>query len=219
MFSCRARMFLSYKAPFPLQKSHVISRDIYSVAYMHQQLGHNWFFQSWWRHQMETFSALLAFCTGNSPVTDLLRSQRPVTRSVDVFFDLCLNKRLSKESRRRWLETPWCSLWRHCNEWRIDACRQIITCSNADLLSVRSLGPNFKKVFMEINTLRPRQNGRSFPDDIFKCIFLNENVWNSIKISLKFVPRDPINNIPALVQIMAWRRPGDKPISEPMMFT
>ena len=68
-----------------------------------------------------------------------------------------------------------------------------------------------------VNTLRPRQDGRHFPDDIFKSIFLNENVWISIKISLKFVPKGPINNIPALVQIMAWRRPGDKPLSEPMM--
>ena len=67
------------------------------------------------------------------------------------------------------------------------------------------------------NTLRPRQNGRHLLDDIFKWIFLNENVWISIKISLKFVPRGPISNIPALVQIMAWRRPGDKPLSEPMM--
>ena len=70
---------------------------------------------------------------------------------------------------------------------------------------------------MTFNTLRPRKNGRHFADGIFKCIFLNENVWISIKISLKFVPKGPINNIPALVQIMAWRRPGDKPISEPMM--
>ena len=62
-----------------------------------------------------------------------------------------------------------------------------------------------------LNTLRPRQNGRHFPDDIFKCIFLKENVIILIKISLKFVPYGPINNIPALVQIMAWRRPGDKP--------
>ena len=53
------------------------------------------------------------------------------------------------------------------------------------------------------NTLRPRQNGRHFPDDIFKCIFLNENVWISINISLKFVPRGPINDIPTLVQVMA----------------
>ena len=51
----------------------------------------------------------------------------------------------------------------------------------------------------------------------FKCIFLNENVWISIKISLKFVPKGPINNVPTLVQIMAWCRPGDKPLSEPMM--
>ena len=57
------------------------------------------------------------------------------------------------------------------------------------------------------NTLRPRQNGRHFPDNIFKCIFLNKNVWIPIKISLKFVPKRPINNIPAMVQIMAWRRP------------
>ena len=69
----------------------------------------------------------------------------------------------------------------------------------------------------DINTLRPRQNGRHIPDDIFKWIFLNENVLISINISLKFVPRGPINNIPTLVQVMAWRRPGDKPLSEPMM--
>ena len=65
--------------------------------------------------------------------------------------------------------------------------------------------------------MRPRQDGRHYPDDIFKCIFFNENVLISINFSLKFVPRCPINNIPALVQIMAWRRPGDKPLSEPMM--
>ena len=70
---------------------------------------------------------------------------------------------------------------------------------------------------LSVNTLRPRQNGRHFPDDIFKWIFLNENVWISINISLKFVPRGQINNIPTLVQIMAWRRLGDKPLSEPMM--
>ena len=56
-----------------------------------------------------------------------------------------------------------------------------------------------------------------FADNIFKCIFLNENVWFVIKISLKFAPEGIINNIPALVQMMAWRRPGDKPLSEPMM--
>ena len=68
-----------------------------------------------------------------------------------------------------------------------------------------------------INTLRPRQDGRYFPDDIFKWIFSNENVWISINISVKFVPKGPVDNIPALGQIMAWRRPGDKPLSQPMM--
>ena len=66
-------------------------------------------------------------------------------------------------------------------------------------------------------TLRLRQNGRHFPDDVFKCIFWTENVWISLKISLKFVPKFRINNIPALVQIMACRRPGEKPLFEPMM--
>ena len=65
-----------------------------------------------------------------------------------------------------------------------------------------------------LNTLRLRQNGRNFADDIFKCIFFNENAWISLKISLKFVRKVRINNIPALVQIMAWCRPGDKPLSE-----
>ena len=69
----------------------------------------------------------------------------------------------------------------------------------------------------DINSLRPRWNRRHFGDDIFKCIFLNENVLISIRISLKFIPKGPINNITALVQKMAWCPPGDKPLSEPMM--
>ena len=68
-----------------------------------------------------------------------------------------------------------------------------------------------------VNTLRPKQNGRYFADNIYKYIFLNEIVWIPIKISLKFVPKGPINNIAALVQIMARRRSGDKPLYKPMM--
>ena len=95
----------------------------------------------WWRHQMEAFSALLAICAGNSPVTGELSTQRPATRgfdvfhvtgllrnkpvtgdfpaqwplmsSFDVFFDLRPNKRLSKQSWGWWFETPSCPLWRH----------------------------------------------------------------------------------------------------------
>ena len=70
---------------------------------------------SWWRHQMETFAALLAICAGNSPVPGEFPTQRPVTRSFDVFFDLRLNKRLSKQSWGWWFETLSHPLWRHRN--------------------------------------------------------------------------------------------------------
>ena len=79
------------------------------------------------------------------------------------------------------------------------------------------LSPYAVRRFQCLNTLKPRQNGRHFADDIFKSIFLNENVWIPIKFSLTFVPKGRINNITALAQIMAWRRPGDKPLSEPMI--
>ena len=64
---------------------------------------------------METFSALLALCEGKPPVTGGFPSQRPVTRRFDVFFDLRLNKRFSKQWRSRWFDTPSRSSWRHCN--------------------------------------------------------------------------------------------------------
>ena len=70
----------------------------------------------WWRHQMETFSALLALCAGNSPVPGEFPAQRPVTRGFDVFFHLRLNKRLSKQSWGWWLETRLYPLCRHCND-------------------------------------------------------------------------------------------------------
>ena len=70
---------------------------------------------TWWRDEMEIFSVLPALCEGNPPVTCGFPSQRPVTQSFDVFFDLCLSKWLSKQSRHLWLETPVCSFWRHCN--------------------------------------------------------------------------------------------------------
>ena len=68
-----------------------------------------------------------------------------------------------------------------------------------------------------ISSSHPGQNGCHFTDDIFKCIFLNENILILIEISLRFIPNGPISNIPALVQIMAWRQPSDKPLSESML--
>ena len=72
---------------------------------------------TWRCHQMETFSTLLALCAGNSPVTSEFPSQRPVTQSCNIFFHLCLNKQLSKQSWVWWFEMQSRSLWHHCNEW------------------------------------------------------------------------------------------------------
>ena len=134
---------------------------------------------------METVSALLAICAGNSPVPGEFPAQRPVTQSYDVFFDLHPNKRLSKQWRGWWFETLSCPLWRHRNDG--DAYRRKLTHWGRDKIQI----------------------GRRFPADTLKCIFLIENVRISVKNSLKFVPKGQINNTPALVQMMAWRRPGD----------
>ena len=74
---------------------------------------------SWWRHKMETFSALMAFSDGNLPVTGEMPSQRPVARSFGVFCDLRLNKRMRKQSRGWWSETPSRSLCSHCHVVRL----------------------------------------------------------------------------------------------------
>ena len=89
-----------------------------------------------------------------------------------------------------------------------------------DPITVRArlpLSQLFCKEKYDIITTRPRRNEQHFADDIFKHIFFNENVWISITISLKFVPMGLINDIPALVQIMVWRRLGDRPFSETLM--
>ena len=99
----------------------------------------------WWRHQMETFFALLAICGGNSPVPGEFPTQCPVTRSFDVYFDLHPNKRLSKQSWGWWFKTPSSPLWRHCNAKRGSQIKRLIcplqsyyslNCSNL----IRSLG-------------------------------------------------------------------------------
>ena len=79
--------------------------------------------KTWWRHQMETFSALLTLRAGNSPVTCEFPAQKPVTRSFDVFFHLRPNKCLSKQSQGLGFETPSCSLWRHCNVRELSWCK------------------------------------------------------------------------------------------------
>ena len=120
-----------------------------------------------------------------------------------------------------------------------DRCRAIIWI-NAEILSIGPWWTNFNDILINVHLFsfkKMRAKCRlqcighfvttlthwgpdkmdHFADDIFKCILLNENVWITIDNSLKFVPKVPINNIPALVQILAWRRPGDKPLSEPLL--
>ena len=148
-------------------------------------------------------------------VTGEFPAQRPVTLNFDVLFDLRLNKRSSKPTWGWWFETPSCSLWRHSNGFcSASICMMFMVCC---VLLQSGNGWFYPPPSELLNTLRPRQNGRHFPDDIFKCIFLNKNVWISIKISQQFVPEFPIDTKPSLVQIMAWRRPGDKALSEPML--
>ena len=84
---------------------------------------------SWWRHQMEIFAALVALFVGNSPVTIEFPTQRPVTRSFGVFFDLRLNKCLCRHSWGWWFETPLRSLWRHCNVCPILSSRCFSSCT------------------------------------------------------------------------------------------
>ena len=86
----------------------------FSFSIVSRDLGHFASFARWC-HQMETFSALLALCAGNSPVTGEFPSQRPVTRSFDVFLICAWTNGWDKQSRRWWFETPSWSLWRHCN--------------------------------------------------------------------------------------------------------
>ena len=153
---------------------------------------------------METFSALLA-------------TQRPVTRSFDIFFDLRLNKRLSKQSWDWWFETLPRPLCRHSNvinKLPVWGSWQALCRHNGDQITVLYI---YGTCTYMVNSSPLGQNGRHFADDIFNRTFLNENVWISIKISLKFVSKGAIDNKPALVQIMAWCRPGDKPLSEPML--
>ena len=140
---------------------------------------------------MATLSVLLALCEGNPSVTGKFPSQRANNKELLYSVFIRLNKLLNKQS-------SFC--------WFVIICHVSIQC-NAKLLFL----------YCAFNTLGPSQIGRHIADDIFRCIYLNENLWISIKISLKFVLKGQINNIPVLVQIMAWRRPGDKPLCEAMM--
>ena len=225
---------------------------------------------------METFSAVLAPCEGNPPVTGGFASERPMAQSFDLFFDLRLNKRLSKQSKILWFDTPSRSLWHICYDPKVvRALLCLVVISHGSILPIPfrfiSLAlwqsctcpmPNKQpwKIWLNkssrhrfnINVVfqvwgyhyedktvvrpyylfngnaimvrchpyslaPPGQNGLHFGRRHFKCILLDKNDRIPIPISLKFVPRSLIDNKPALVKVMAWRRTGDKPLPEPML--
>ena len=120
---CYKQRYISYFFCFCFFGWNSLAPGKYSNSHKNMFLKCNKYYKyhihfqwTWWRHQMETFSALLAICAGNSPVPGEFPAQRPVTRSFDVFFDLRLNKRLSKQSWSWWFETLPRPLWRHSNE-------------------------------------------------------------------------------------------------------
>ena len=151
-----------------------------------------------WRHQMETFSALLVICEGNSPVTGEFPSQRPVTRCFDVFFDLRLNKRLLKQSWDWWFETSSRSLWRHCNVL-------IPTCLPFYVFVYLDARHHFFSDSRPFVLMRHVTSLKRYTPDI----------WNLPQSSLRSVSGAPINNMSALVQIMIWHWSVDKQSSEP----
>ena len=148
---------------------------------------------------METFSALLALCAGNSPVTGEFPKQRPMTRSFDVFFDLRLNKRLSKHSWGWWFETPSCPIWRHCNvKW-------------STMSSPVRASRYWDFRFRFSNALEHERNGHNF--DIFKCIFYrkylcfdtNSTEVNSWKSNCQWVGIDSCDAlVPNRRQAFTW---------------
>ena len=151
--------------PYPLntlrpgQNVHHFTDDIF-LSYLILSYS-----TTWWRHQMETLHVLLALRAGNSPVTGKFPSQRPVTWSFDVFFDLALNKRLSKPWRRWWFETPSRSLWRHSND--IALCCRLFT---ADFAAATIL-ISFSAVLGRLSPLQ------GLVMALFEIVFFQVNEW------------------------------------------
>ena len=119
---------------------------LYKITFIHKL--HT---SPWWRHQMETFSALLALCAGNSPVAGEFPTQRAATRSFDVFFDPFPNKRLSKQSRGWWFEMPPRSLWRHNNNKELSIANWIGNVSSVRYLYTEIIGKQ-QSTFLLIDT-------------------------------------------------------------------
>ena len=138
---------------------------------------------------METFSALLALCAGNSPVTGAFPTKSPVTRSFVLFFFKSAPEQLSKQSRRRRFETPSCSFWSRCNnEARLGIHEKFkISCwpkqQGTNIIVYSIYTGDFASLLCLIWWSWTINKMGDILQDIFKCIFLNENVWFTLVCS------------------------------------
>ena len=145
---------------------------------------------TWWRHQMETFYALLAFCAGNSPVPGEFPAQRPVTRSFGVFFNLRLNKRLSKQSWGWWFETLSSPLWCHCNEYHRYLTSQPVPCKVAAYVysknkeQMKAFLPPFEQSSQHVDIVEYVSN-KFAVNNVFKGIeMLNECCFKRVHLGV-----------------------------------
>ena len=181
----------SFKNCYPLQWRHNERRGVSN----HQLL--DCLLNRLFRRKPKKTSKLrvTGLCEGNSPMTGEFPAG-PVTRKMFPFDDVsCFWRR-------------FCGFLATHQPFHIDnlipASPVSTELDSATRDNSQFSGQDSKSTINPLSILRPRQNDRHFADDIFKCIFLNENVWILIKSSLKFVPKGPINDIP-LVEILAWR--------------
>ena len=193
---------------FSTPKCHIHYNDVIMGTIASQSTSHDCFLNRLFRRRSKKTSKLrvTGLCAENSPGTGEFPAQMASNAgNVSIWW-------------RHHVVGGW--LWHNLKKCRdatfvVSHWREAAVITNSGTASderggiMTSLGFRWLigKFVYRINTLRPKQNGRHFADDTFKYIFLNENVIISVKISLKFVPKGPINNNPALVQIMAWRRP------------
>ena len=165
---------------------------------------------TWWRHQMETFSALLAIWARNSPVTGEFPAQRPVTRSFDVFFDLRLNERLSKQTWGWWFETPTRPSWRHGNhssvvvphrdlhtvslcfvllclfyQLLINSCDLYIHILQLWFISIKASKAGFKGYKISINTIKYIQKCETCAD--FLGYIANQKLWVNFSVMVPII--------------------------------
>ena len=151
----------------------------------------HWLLQPlWWHYRLSQRVVMILLAQDNTGKSSAL---------VMVLPQSCI--KLSIRSDQSGDNQPLCLRWGSQSAWQ-----------TFYIIFHKSTCPSF-------NTLWPAQNVRHFTDNIFKCIFLTENIWILISISLKFVPKSLISNIPAFVQKVAWRQSGNKPLSESMILS